>query len=614
MLKHTDSDRVVLKEDKVYTIKKKKDDLEIEFSVERDRLITKSGTLKLNSEQLSSDSTYFELIDFDAYSLVPENGKYKKKRVKEFFKGKEWKTAFTHDTQTMQFFFPSSQARTITHLEYRSKLNDEKIVPNTFLGFFSPAEQFSFKVIVDPEVDIEFFFFNVDNDTLNYEKKETSKAIEHTWTFKNVPKTKYFGGAPDIRWYLPHISFKIKGYQTSSGYKRVLTDLDDLYKVYQNWVSMIPEEDEAKLKKVVEEEGLKGATDFETLEKIYNWVQAGIKYISHTDGMEGFVPRSGTDVFTCRYGDCKGMSNLMHGLAKAAGVQTHRTWIGSRDIPYTYEEVSTPLVDNHMILSYVSEDTVIFLDATDSYLPFGMPTQFIQDKQALIGIDETTYKLETVPIPKAEDNTWTDTVWVKVDDNGISGTGKLFISGYFASRWRERIQSVDKKDLLEFASGYFEKGDNRFAITDIRLGSSDNTMESTLEYDFTIPNYITKSADNIFINLNLEKGYADGLIDDERAIPIELSHFSNMASVVNLEVPSSYLIDFVPEATSYNSDNYGYTIEYGKEANSINYSIKTYTKSLIMYPEEFEEWNKMSKQFRKDIRTNIVLKRKPDQK
>ena len=49
-----------------------------------------------------------------------------------------------------------------------------------------------------------------------------------------------------------------------------------------------------------------------------------------------------------------------------------------------------------MIATYISGDKIIYLDATDENVPFGLPSNFIQGKEALIAQNKS-YKLATVP-------------------------------------------------------------------------------------------------------------------------------------------------------------------------------------------------------------------------
>ena len=150
-------------------------------------------------------------------------------------------------------------------------------------------------------------------------------------------------------------------------------------------------------------------------------------------------------------------------------------------------------------------------------------------------------------------------------------------------------------------------------MSDIRIGDQANTMVTQLEYDFTIPKYVTRSNDDVFVNLNLETGFAESQIEDDREVPVELSFFTKVISVVNLEIPESYRLEFIPENSTEKGEDYGYQIEYGEKNNVISYSLETYSKSLIMETSSFEPWNKLSKNFRKAVRNNIVLRKSTNQ-
>lgn len=74
---------------------------------------------------------------------------------------------------------------------------------------------------------------------------------------------------------------------------------------------------------------------------IYRWVQQRIHYVAFEDGMNGLVPAAASEVCRTRYGDCKGMSNLLHTLLRARGLDAHLSWVGTRMLPYNYSELPT---------------------------------------------------------------------------------------------------------------------------------------------------------------------------------------------------------------------------------------------------------------------------------
>ena len=76
------------------------------------------------------------------------------------------------------------------------------------------------------------------------------------------------------------------------------------------------------------------------------------------------------------------------------------------------DEVPTPIVDNHMILSYTNNGKTYFLDATGRYVPIDFPTSFIQGKEALIADGASNYIIKKVPIIPAEKNAVIDSTTI----------------------------------------------------------------------------------------------------------------------------------------------------------------------------------------------------------
>ncbi len=125
-------------------------------------------------------------------------------------------------------------------------------------------------------------------------------------------------------------------------------------------------------------------SDEEKIKAIYYWVQDNIRYIAYEDGFSGYVPAKAQDVFAEKYGDCKGMANLLTENAEDRRLWCTLTWIGTRHIPYDHS-VPVMCVDNHAITTLYFKGKEYFLDGTEKYAPFGEDAFRIQGKSALIG-------------------------------------------------------------------------------------------------------------------------------------------------------------------------------------------------------------------------------------
>src|SRR5581483_12039727 len=94
-------------------------------------------------------------------------------------------------------------------------------------------------------------------------------------------------------------------------------------------------------------------TELAKVKSIYYWVINNIKYVAFEDGMQGYIPRQADSICMKRYGDCKDMASIITAMLSVAKIPSYLTWIGTRDIPYSYDDVPLPMADNHMIATYM---------------------------------------------------------------------------------------------------------------------------------------------------------------------------------------------------------------------------------------------------------------------
>jgi hypothetical protein len=297
-------------------------------------------------------------------------------------------------------------------------------------------------------------------------------------------------------------------------------------------------------------------------------------------------------------------------LLKLAGIQSHLTWIGTNDIPYAYDEVPTPAVDNHMILTYIKNDEYYFLDGTGKFQNIAYPTAFIQGKEALIGIDKYEYEIKKVPVMKAKDNFVHDTLQLEISGTDIIGKGRSHVKGYPKIDMQNRLlvlEEGDKRDnLLE---GYLQKGNNKYVLRDhgiTGLKSFDDKM--TIDYEFDISHYAQKLGKEIFINLNLEKSFVGSKIKEDRQYPKQFRWATGKKDVYLLKIPEGYHVKYLPPDQEKEMEKYGFRISYQhKDDNTIIYSQEIWNDQLLLKPDEFKDWTDFISELEKAYRETILL-------
>ena len=322
-----------------------------------------------------------------------------------------------------KFVYPSLTVGAITSLKYTQSVVDPHIISPFYFNDQFPVLHSEFSVVCSKDIELGYKLFETAEVKVNFHREIDGDQIKYTWSAENAPAFVHEPRAPSRTALSPHIVVYIKSYHHQDQTYQVLGDVADLYQWYGQLVSKIDDHtDKSTLEQTVGQLTASASDRTDKTRLIFQWVQENIKYVAFEDGMAGFIPRAAEDVCSKRYGDCKDMANLLKEMLAIAGIESHLTWIGTRDKPYSYLEVPTTVADNHMICTVNVEGTTLFLDATSAHVPFGLPTSMIQGKEALVALDKDNYEVLTVPVVPRQQNLRQDSIVLTLTPQALIGT------------------------------------------------------------------------------------------------------------------------------------------------------------------------------------------------
>jgi len=561
-------------------------------------------------------SGFSEVIDIEAKTLIPGKNKYKTVKIKEFnSKDDLSREIFYDDYQFVTFNFEGLQKGSKSQLAYSRIHHDPHLPGREFLQSSIPIEHKTYTIVADNRIDIGIGIFNLDNIEVDYTRILGKKFTTHKWEVNTVEALKKEDSSPSYAWYGPHIIPYIKNYTINNKKHIVLGEVNDLFNWYNTFVDDLNEDTKDPEMQALVDSIIVGAeTDLEKVKQIFYWTQDNIKYIAIEYGMGGFIPRSANSVCSNRYGDCKDMASTITGLLDYAGINSHLTWIGTNDIPYTYTELPTPNVDNHMIATYIDKDNnYYFLDATGRYSNFNLPSSFILGKQALIRKNETEFEVVTVPVVDPIQNKISEKIFLNIENNNLIGRSNATISGYNKIRLQYAIENKTKEEKLKFYKSRFTKGHNKFLLSNFNetnLYPNDKPME--IDYQFSVNDYILTNKDEMYINLNLEDLFSGQIIKDGRKTPIQNDYPLKVANTIELEVPHGWKVDYIPESLTIDDPHIAFNSEYEVRGNKIILHQETSIRYLNMTHEYFDEWNKNVNKILKYQNGIVILKQTHD--
>jgi len=563
-------------------------------------------------------SSYFEkLIDKEAYALNSKEGKdkFSKEKVKDFQTNEAIsEQVFFDDGTVTTFTYDGLKEGSIISLEYSKELTDPHLSFSSFFKASYPLLNKSLSIKVEDGIGLSTVYFNMDSSDVNYSKVRSRNSTVYKWQLDTLAIYKSENSSPNPKYFVPHLISRINHYVDLDGNKvGVLENVQDLFNWYLSLTNQVKCEDKEGLQTIIDEIISPEDSELEKVKKVFQWVQGNVKYIAIEDGLGGFIPRDPDIVLNRRYGDCKDMATLIVQLLEIQGINAHQVWVGTTDIPYKYEEIPSPVVDNHMIAAYFDKQSnaYIFLDATDDKIAFGYPTSFIQGKEALINVDGS-YKIVEIPVLKAYKTLMTDTALVYIDNDKIKGNGKLIVTGYYAGDYKSILKRVKdengKKNQAEYIT---KKASNKYLLDSYNIDVEENAL--SFDYAFTVPNYINRTENEIYVNMNLKllSDFFTPYEEENREQSVTERYATQTNFVYSLEIPEGFQIDYVPEnILVVGGDKYHVKINYNTEkTDQITYSFDFKANYITFGVEQVKEMAELGNILKSAHKETIVLKK-----
>ena len=453
------------------------------------------------------------------------------------------------------------------------------------------------------EMEIKEYCFN---DSVKKTVTQDRKKTIYTYTLNNVKPIKeerfsksHLKTFPSIVFAYKHVTLPEKGKLT------LFATIQDQYLWYNNLLRQSNDKDDnlanlcAETKKIVA--GCKD--DYEKVAAIYQWVQKNIRYIAIENGIEGFKPQVASKVMDNKYGDCKGMANLLRSMLKCEGIDGRMVWLGTNDLPYDYS-IPSLAVDNHAICAAILKTDTIYLDATCEYAAMKEYPSSIAGRPVLL---ENGYKglLTHVPNIRPHDNLDSIHISMKITEKGLEGTFKNILKGedkitflsYFDDDFSDVVESLRKKRY----KGVPVEND-QVKITGI-LPSSPQTV---VEYPFVMTEPFTKTDKKYYISMDI-KHTLMSLVTQKRETDFEFLYKAVDVYTCELEIPSGYKVTYLPQNLSIDKERYKFEITYKQKGNTLTYFRSITLKETNIPVKEFDEWGKDLEQLKSAYMEMVTL-------
>jgi transglutaminase-like putative cysteine protease len=518
------------------------------------------------------------------------------------------KDIFYSDARICHFKIPFDESdipakitlsKTYTDPRYFTKvyLTEEYFVQNKTVEFIIPRWM---------KCELKDYNFSNNNikKTTSYDSKQDADI--YTYTMKDLPAFQSESYDQGIAYNYPHVLVMCKEASTPGGQQTYFKTIDDQYKWCYGIVKDNTDDAEALKTKAAEiTSGVIGETN--KVKTLLNWVHQNIRYIAYEDGIAAFKPAKATEVMAKKYGDCKGMANLLKALLKGIGLDARLCWIGTNHIPY---DMSTPSlsVHNHMITAWLSNGKTYFLDGTETNIAFNQYAERIAGRQVLIENGDK-YILTNVPAVVAEQNPDKEKRILTIDGQDLKGSASHMYKGEARSDMINKMTGIKKENLERSVINYLSEGNQDYQISNLKrseIPGIDSVL--TISYDVVHKNGASVFGNEIYLDLDFRKEFDNFTIDTaKRMHNMQMPNKVLMDQETELTIPAGYKIGTLPANLNLQNSLLDISITYKQTGDKLLYHKLLKIKQTLLKKEEFALWNKQIKELTEKYKEQVVL-------
>lgn len=513
---------------------------------------------------------------------------------------------FYSDAHVCYFGLPLQKIGSTSEVTFKKTTLDPRYFTSVYFNDNQPILDQEVKIVVPSWMQLEIKEYNFKQYKIQKTVAPDGDQTVYTYTMQNIPVIKAELSAPGPSYYAPHILVMCKSAEPKDEKYVYFKTVKEQYEWYRKLVLQIGNDE--KIIKEKTEEITKGITsDEEKVKTVFQWVQDNVRYIAFENGIAGFKPEKAQEVLRKKYGDCKGMANLLTEMLRSVKLDARRCWIGTNHIAYDYSTPSLS-VDNHMICAWMNKGKPVFLDATEKYIGFGEIAERIQGRQTLIE-NGNQYLLDRVPVVTYIQNTSTESRKFSVEGNSLKGhvtqvwkgENKVWLlSGLFGVK-QDKQENALKQFLAE--------GKQNFEISNLKINNISNyNADLKVEYDVFWKDVLTVFDKETYLDADNRRSFDNFKIDiEKRKQPYWFQFKNNLVFETEISLAVGKMAGTLPEKLTINQPGYSFIASYRSVPGKIIYKNEIILKQVSIQPENFLQWNKDIEQLTNFYNQQIVI-------
>lgn len=522
------------------------------------------------------------------------------------------KSGFASDLRGFRYFVPGLEPG--AEIEEIIEYDDYTLMSASKVRIRSTAkvEQTHVRIVYPSDLDLAIHPFHIGSD-FTVTREDGSERVFDLVNKQPLAQQPYNGDDTEDL-YQPWLLMMVRGYQTSEGFKPLFDTPEHLRDWYRRRYDAQYRPGWDSLPQAFVDSLYAGAkTTDEKLRRAFTWVQTNIKYVAFLEGDEGWIPHSPVRVYNQRFGDCKGMSSLLHCLVQKAGIASSLALVGTRDIIFNPDSFPTPRCFNHMIaLAYPEKDKPpVVLDGTNSLMLVGQTPEAIQGKTALA----ITGPRLLEHLPEMEDvySGIRDSIYAHIEGTSLIYNVTTEYLGYSKNINYLLTEAQTEEQRLKWMQQAMMGSETSASCKILSLQMNErNEKPVRLKYTLTIPNAVTRLGGKMYLNpwkpLSSSKGLFASNIPEDRLAPFSTDYRSQVRQYLQLTLPDGYRLVTTPEKKHIEQPGiFDFHYSIAAEGGKVLMSNTFRQQAFYIMPSVFTSYRKAFSDLKQIIGASLVL-------
>jgi hypothetical protein len=274
------------------------------------------------------------------------------------------------------------------------------------------------------------------------------------------------------------------------------------------------------------------------IKAISNYLKENIQW----DGTKDFLAIKPDDLLRNKKGSSGDINLLFGSMLQSAGIETDFVLLSTTDNGPIRKEFSALYQFNYVICMVKYDESFVFLDATEKYLPFDVLPQYCLNRSGLV-ISKKNHGWIVV-VSKVKAKTIVSGDFVITNKGDFEGKLSIVNQGYDA--YESRLD-YNKGGEKEFSEKLFSNSQIQISKSDIQnIKDVDKPVKA--EYDFILTDQYVVTENVAYINpIILLKEVENPFKLDERIYPIDFIMPVEKFYLCNFTIPDGYTVEELPQ-------------------------------------------------------------------